>query len=203
MRIIAGELKGRKLHSPSGDRIRPTSDKVKGAIFSMIGAYVGEAAVLDVFSGSGNLGLEALSRGASRCRFCDNSRESVALIKKNVAVCGVESRAEVFLGDFRKALSEPGSRADVIFLDPPYREGHYPECMALIRDKGTLKSGGIVVAEHDCGVELPDVAGFVKIKTKRYGGTGVTLLREDEGAATRGEDEKAPVFGAPSEGEGG
>ncbi|GHU49386.1 RNA methyltransferase [Clostridia bacterium] len=177
MRIIAGDCKGRKLFTPDGVRIRPTSDKVKGAVFSMIGAYVDEAVVLDLFAGTGNLGLEALSRGAKKCFFCDNSPDSIMLLRKNISVCRMAERSEIISGSFKKAIGGLSEKLDLIFLDPPYRENLYEECFDLIIRCGLLSEDGIVVAEHDADSPLPDdISGLTKIREKRYGSTGVTLL---------------------------
>jgi len=179
MRIIAGKFKGRKLYSPKDDNIRPTSDKVKEAIFSMIGEYLDDAAVIDLFSGSGSLGLEALSRGAKICYFCDNSAESLKLIKSNIDVCGADESSHIFTGDYKKALSKVTEKADIIFLDPPYGEVFFDKCFEKICEYGVLKEGGLIVAEHGKETPLPDkVLNFGKIKEKKYGAVTVSLYVE-------------------------
>ena len=120
MRIIAGDYKGRRLYTPEDRRIRPTADKVKEALFSIIGDDIDEAVVCDLFSGTGNLGLEALSRGADKCYFGDNSADSIRLIKENIEMCRAGEYSEVIHGDFKKTLSMINEKVNVFFLDPPY-----------------------------------------------------------------------------------
>ena len=181
MRIIAGELKGRRLASPSDNRVRPTTDKVKEAVFSMISGYLQDSIVLDLFSGTGNLGLEAISRGAARVYFADRDRTSVALTKDNIRHCRVEDRAEVLHADYISVLNRFQYEADVIFLDPPYEAGYLENCLRLIGEKGILAEDGIVVAEHSHSEILPEtVAGLVLIKTKRYGKISISLYERQE-----------------------
>ena len=126
MRIITGDFKGRRLEMPENYNIRPTTEKVQEAVFSIIAGNLEDAVCVDLFAGTGNLGLEALSRGAKKCYFGDNSRESLALIKRNIAMCRAEDRSRVMPGDFEKVLARLGEKdekIDIFFLDPPYREG--------------------------------------------------------------------------------
>lgn len=176
MRIIAGELKGRRLNTPKGDKIRPTSDKVKEAIFSMITANIADAVVIDLFSGTGNLGLEALSRGAKRCYFVDKSRDSMNIILQNIAYCKQVEKAVTIVGDFEKAIRKIPEKADIIFLDPPYKAGLLNNCFSYVSELSLLSKGGVIVAEHDAGELLPDMAfGYTKIKEKRYGNIAVSI----------------------------
>ena len=176
MRIIAGNMKGRKLNSPKDNAVRPTSDKVKEAVFSMIGEYIDGASVIDLFAGSGNLGLEALSRGANVCYFCDNSDESIRLLKSNIELCKAGGRSRIFHGDFRKALSGIPEKADIIFLDPPYEKELLEKCFINISETGALKEGGIIVAEHDGKMILCEIiSSFNKMKEKKYGKVFVSL----------------------------
>lgn len=170
MRIIAGDYKGRRLYSPQDDRIRPTTDKVKEALFSILSNHIYDAAVLDLFAGTGGLGLEALSRGARHCWFCDNSRDSIKLLRENIRYCRAEEKATVLTGDFRKILQNLELSADLILLDPPYGRNLLPECFELIGENGSLAEGGIIVAEHRREEILPDKLGGVeKIKERKYG----------------------------------
>jgi len=169
-------MKGRKLNNFKGKDIRPTADKVKEAIFSMIAGYVNESIVFDLFSGTGNLGLEALSRGAAKCYFCDNSYESVKLTRSNIEICRAEDRSKVISGSFEKALLTVQEKADVIFLDPPYRKGLMESCFEKISELESLNENGVIVAEHGTNEVLPDViAGFNKIRERRYGTILVSL----------------------------
>jgi len=177
MRIIAGELKGRKLETLKGNDVRPTGDKVKEAIFSMIDAHLDESVVLDLFSGTGNLGLEALSRGAKMCYFGDNRPDSIKITKANIEYCNVQESSKVIAGSFEKVLAKLPEKVDVIFLDPPYDKGFLTACFEKIREFEVLNEGGIIVAEHGLNEKQPDVAsGFTKIKEKRYGTVWVSLF---------------------------
>ena len=176
MRIIAGEFKGRRLNAPKDDKIRPTSDKVKEAVFSMIAADIADAVVIDLFSGTGNLGLEALSRGAKRCYFGDNSRDSMKITLQNIAHCKQEDKAVTILGDFEKVLRRIPEKADLIFLDPPYKAGLLAGCIDLISGLSLLSEEGVIVAEHVAGEPLPDVlSGFTRRKEKKYGTIAISI----------------------------
>ena len=170
MRIIAGEYKGRKLESPADNSVRPTTDKVKEALFSILADRMWGSRVLDLFSGTGNLGIEALSRGAAECVFCDSSRESLRLIKSNIAHCKAQEGARVVPGDFKKTLMNLDGQFDIILLDPPYDKGFIEPAFELIRQQNLLAEDGVIVAEHRREEDLPDeLHGFVKEKERRYG----------------------------------
>ena len=169
MRIIAGDYKGRRLETPIGNDVRPTTDKVKEALFSIISPYIGGSIVVDLFSGTGNLGLEALSRGADKCYFCDNSRTSVGIIKRNIKYCNAEEYSVVYAGDFRQSLQKIRDKVDVFILDPPYEAGYYEEAFSIIKELDLLAEDGIIVAEHRSNLELPDeLCGFEKFKERKY-----------------------------------
>ena len=170
MRIIAGAYKGRRLESAPGQQVRPTTDRVKEALFSMIEGHLSGARVIDLFAGSGSLGLEALSRGAERCWFCDLSPDSIRVLLKNVAHCGAGNKAEILKRDFRAFLMGFAGKADLIFLDPPYGENLWDEAMRLISSREILEEGGILVLEHPRSMDFPlDYFGYTKIKERRYG----------------------------------
>lgn len=176
MRIIAGDYKGRRLTSPMDDRVRPTTDKVKEAIFSILTNEIYGSNVLDLFSGSGNLGLEALSRGAEHCWFCDSSRDSIKLIRENISYCKADDKATVMAGDFRKVLARITEQMDIILLDPPYGKGMLSECFALIEEYDILAENGLILAEHRKEEELPEEIGrFTKIKERKYGKVVVSI----------------------------
>ena len=128
MRIIAGELKGRRLKTPYDDRVRPTTDKVKEAVFSMISPYLYDSVAVDLFAGTGNLGLEAISRGARRVYFADKDRRSIALVRENTAYCRVEDRSVILWSDYRDALLKIEDPVDIIFLDSSVRFGFFRGC---------------------------------------------------------------------------
>jgi 16S rRNA (guanine(966)-N(2))-methyltransferase RsmD len=143
----------------------------------MIGAYIPDAVVVDLFSGSGGLGIEALSRGARRCYFCDISAKARDLTGKNLAHCGMADRAEILHCDYKAAFDRIGDAPDVVFLDPPYERDCYTNCLAAAGAAFDAARGGIVVAEHSAALRLPErLSGFVRIKEKRYGSTGVSVF---------------------------
>lgn len=170
MRIIAGDFKGRRLYTPVGDHVRPTTDKVKEAIFSMIAFDIPDAVVVDLFAGTGNLGLEALSRGARRCYFGDNSRDSLALVRQNVKYCKAEELSVIIAGDYLRVLDRIKEKADIIFLDPPYKDGLMASCLSRISELELLALEGIIVCEHASSEVMPEeFSGLVKVKEKKYG----------------------------------
>lgn len=178
MRVIAGKYKGRKLFSPEDSSVRPTTDKVKEACFSILTNDIYDARVLDLFAGTGGLGIEALSRGASYCLFADASRKSLNLVKQNLEHCKVEEETRIAAGDYSKVLKSLAGRIedgreepfDIILLDPPYDAGFLEEVFRLIAEGGVLAPDGIIVAEHRKQIELPDeLHGFTRTKERRYG----------------------------------
>lgn len=179
MRIITGEYKGRRLESPVGYDIRPTSDKVKESIFNLLMHDLWQSVCVDLFAGTGNLGLEALSRGAKKCYFCDNSRDSIKLIKMNIEKCKAEEKSKVIIGNYMKCLERMKEQADIFFVDPPYRDGLYEKCLGAIDELDLLSDKGIIVAEHDKTVKLPErIGGLEKYKERNYGKIFVSLYRK-------------------------
>lgn len=175
MKITSGEYKYRKLEIPDG--IRPTTEKVREAVFSMVREWIPEAVVLDLFAGSGALGLEALSRGAARCYFNEGDRRNYRVLMSNISHCKAEEASICSNSDFRQCLGRIREKLDVIFLDPPYREGYYDEAFELIEEYELLEEGSIVVAEHLYDNKLSDkYGGLTKIKEKRYGSIGVDVF---------------------------
>ncbi len=172
-------MKGRRLFSPNDEKIRPTSDKVKESIFNIIQDQMKDAVVIDLFCGTGNLGIEAISRGARKCYFVDRSRESMALTEKNIAHCKIENASVTICSDHIKALDRIREKADVIFLDPPYNTGLLADCLARIDESGLLEQDGIIVIEHGIDEELPEILGsFTKIKHRRYGKIIIEIFSE-------------------------
>jgi len=177
MRIITGEFRGRRLQSPATNDVRPTSDKVKESVFNLLMPYLNENCIcMDLFAGSGNLGLEALSRGAKLCYFSDSSRDSIRLIKENIKICKVEGRSVLLSGDFRSNIGRVHEKLDIIFMDPPYKSDFYLSALDAIRAADILNEGGCIVCEHAEKDSLPDeYSGFRKVKEKRYGSIGVCI----------------------------
>ena len=175
MRINSGRFKYRKLEIP--ESARPTTEKVREAVFSMLIGKVEGATVLDLFAGSGSLGLEALSRGAEFCVFNEGDRKNYKILKNNIANCKAEEISSTYNNDFRKALILANREFDIIFVDPPYREGYYSEVFELVEEYGLLADGGVIVAEHLTDNELSDnMLSFSRTKHKRYGTIGVDFF---------------------------
>jgi len=151
IRIISGAYKGRRLKLVPSASVRPMQDKVKGALFSIIAERLAGSVCLDGFSGTGSVGLEALSRGAARCVFVDELYPAVKVIRQNIAKCGAEERSVVLHKEFNRAvidLAKQGVRFDLIFLDPPYRLLEERNPLKVIRKRGVLKPGGLIVLRH-------------------------------------------------------
>ena len=167
MRVIAGLFGGRKLETPAGYSVRPTTDKVKEAMFSSIQFELDGAKVLDLFSGSGQLGIEALSRGAKSAVFADKSSASIELTKRNLEKCGVS--AQVIKGDSLDFIQNTDLRFDIAFLDPPYSIGLLQKALPLVSKK--MEQSGVIIAESPAEEELPEKldAGFTLAKQKKYG----------------------------------
>ena len=179
MRIIAGDYKGRRLHTPVDERIRPTTDKVKEAVFSMLDSHIGLFGIraLDLFSGTGNLGLEALSRGARHCWFGDSSRDSLKLIKENIAYCRAQDKSTVLAGDFRKTLGRLETRMDVIFLDPPYGTALLEQSLEAIVRFDILSEHGIIICESAADRLLPTLSSPYEMgREYRYGKIKLTVF---------------------------
>lgn len=179
MRIIAGFAKGRKLTTPKGVEVRPTTDRVKEAIFSMISPYIPSSLVLDLFSGTGNLGLEAISRGAEKVYFVDKSKSSIALTSQNIATLGMNSKSETKNSDALKAIDEYaylGLKFDIVFMDPPYGQGIIIPCLKAIHECNILKEDGIIVIEHNETEKIdPQIGGLSVLKHKKYGNTIISV----------------------------
>lgn len=170
MRVIAGSLKGRKLNSPYDSNVRPTSDKVKEAMFSILMPYTYGAIVCDMFSGSGGLGIEAISRGAEKTYFMDIANDSIKLLKENISKCGISDKVKILQGDSIKGLSRINEKIDVFLIDPPYNFNLELESLEEISKLDILAEEGIIVVEHSKNSILPDNVGRLsKIKERKYG----------------------------------
>lgn len=178
MKITSGKYKYRNIELPKG--IRPTTGKVREAVLSMVSPWVEGAAVMDMFAGSGSLGLEALSRGAEHCYFCESSRSNSKVLIANIAECGAGEESTVYNSDYQTAIAKLGSLGitmDIVFMDPPYEElSYYETGMIMMQEEGLLDEGSLVVAEHLYDNKLLDNYGFLhRIKEKRYGSIGVDV----------------------------
>lgn len=185
VRVISGSARGLKLNTPGDDRVRPTTDRVKESMFNIVQDWVYDSQVLDLFAGSGALGIEALSRGASQAVFCDNSLDSIKIIKSNIEKARVADRSQIVSGDFKRCLRDMEAKNqsfDMIFVDPPYYEGLFEEVLDTIRSCKILKKGGIVIVEHDAKKPIGQVEGLEVYKEKKYGITMLTFycLEDDD-----------------------
>jgi 16S rRNA (guanine966-N2)-methyltransferase len=184
VRITGGELRGRHLAHFQGSRIRPTSDRVREAIFSLLGQDLSGVRVLDLFAGTGILGIEALSRGAERVVFVDHSRESLRLIRRNLFFCGYGGLGRVFQKDLTRGLPARSvltkGRFDLVFADPPYRRGFLPPVLKELASRDILACPATVVAEASKEDEVPVGPGtLVLVKTKIYGDTKICIYTQD------------------------
>ena len=177
MRIISGKYRGRKLNSPQGREVRPTTERVKEAIFSIILPYLDEAVVLDLFAGSGGLGIEALSRGAKHVYFCDISEKSIAVIRQNVETLDVSSDVTLLNCDFKRVSNRINKKIDIVLVDAPYNMCEYSAILDTISDGNYLADDALILIERDrskAGYEISEK--FVLNKTKKYGNTEVDIL---------------------------
>lgn len=183
MRIIGGEARGRRIKAGRGRRVRPTADRVKETIFNLIGDEAVRGRVLDLFAGSGNLGLEALSRGAVRAVFLDSSSSATSVVEQNLQALGFEDRAEVIRKDVFKSiplLAKRHEKFELIFVDPPYGRGLARRTVDLLRRFPLLEEHGMLVLEHSRR-EVIEPRWLLTYRQKAFGETVVTiLLREEE-----------------------
>ena len=178
MRIISGTARGRKLKTLAGDNVRPTSDKVKEGIFSAIQFDIEGRRFLDLFAGSGQMGLEALSRGAENATFIDSSAESVKVCKENITALGFEKESRLIRSDALSFLSLCSDKFDIAFLDPPYAAGLLEKALSAVCDK--MSDYGTIICEHPPEVALPEeIKGFSVYKKYRYGKINVTTYKQD------------------------
>lgn len=180
LRIITGELKGRKLHTVPGKNTRPTSDRLRESIFSILSHRVSKSVVLDLFSGTGALGIEALSRGAKFCTFVDYNKQAIKVIENNVHLCSLENKASVIRWDIGKNLNFLKSTRklyDLIFLDPPYDQHLILVTLDHLHRSQVLISGACIVVEHSVSEEIPtNIKGFQLEEQRKYGNTIATFL---------------------------
>jgi 16S rRNA (guanine(966)-N(2))-methyltransferase RsmD len=189
MRIITGSARGRRLKSLRGRRLRPTSDFVKECIFGTIGSAVDGATVLDLYAGTGNLGLEALSRGARAAVFVEHHAPAARLIRENARSLGLEQMTTVRRGHALRVLGRLGvHRFDLVFADPPYRHRAGTAVVAAVARNAILAPGGLLVLEHQRQEALPlRVGDLARVKEKRTGDTAVTFFRRESPGPDRGD----------------
>ncbi len=179
MRVITGTARGRRLIPPEGSQVRPTPDRVKEALYNIIQFEVEGRSFLDLFAGSGQIGIEALSRGAARAVFVDASKESAAVVQKNLQITGFGSRAQVYQTDALDFLRRYDGRFDLAFLDPPYHSGLLEAVLPALSQR--MNRGGAILCEHPQDEELPQEAGgFRAVRSYRYGKILLTVFRHKE-----------------------
>jgi len=192
MRIISGRFRGRRLRGPRGMGLRPTADRLKESLFNILGAGINGAVVLDVFAGTGSIGLEAISRGARDVVFIESDREAAQLILKNAGLCGVTSGYRILHGDVFAMLREQartGLTADIVFLDPPYRWGPYRDLLEILARTGIATAESRVVLEHHSKAPVPESGdGFLRVRLVRQSDKCLSLYRIGAGPATDGGD---------------
>lgn len=179
MRVITGTARGRVLRTLEGEDVRPTTDRVKEAIFSIIQFELEGRRVLDLFAGSGQLGIEALSRGAAYATFTDMSAESVDIVKQNLLATKLGGNAEVFRTEAVTFLKGNRKKYDIIFMDPPYSKGILQDTLPYaVRN---VNDGGVIICEHPYGEEMPQKVGnFSVYRDYKYGKIGITVYRIGE-----------------------
>ncbi|MCH5317402.1 MAG: 16S rRNA (guanine(966)-N(2))-methyltransferase RsmD [Eubacterium sp.] len=178
MRVITGSARGRRLETLRGDDVtRPTAENVKEALFSMIQFEIEGKRALDLFAGSGQLGIEALSRGAEFCAFIENNKNAAAVVKSNVERCGFSSSSQLVNGDAISYLTRAGG-FDIVFLDPPYGKGFIQKCMPYMA--GATNDNAIIICETSKDEVLPEkFSGFSVDRERNHGKTKITLYRKD------------------------
>jgi len=185
MRVIAGSAKGRPLKTVKGRDIRPTADRVKESLFNVLGARVVDAVFLDLFAGSGNVGLEALSRGARHCVFVELMTQHLMVVEENLRATNLAANAELLRRDARGAAADLGNRGrqfDLIFIDPPYGKDLIAPVLAEIAANQLLTANGWIIAEHHKKDPVPDAVpspgvagGFVRFRELVFGETALSL----------------------------
>ena len=180
MRIISGTSRGRRLVAQRGRAIRPTSDRIKESIFNILGNEVQGKLIVDLFAGTGSLGIEALSRGAKKVLFVEIEKQALRIIQKNLSACGMQRHAEVVPRDVNRAigmLHGRGESFDLILMDPPYRQGLIQATVEILESRPIHHEDSILVIQHDRRERLPDLTGaWDLIRQRRIGDTLISFL---------------------------
>jgi 16S rRNA (guanine(966)-N(2))-methyltransferase RsmD len=180
MRVISGTSKGRKLATPRSEGLRPTSDRVKESLFNILGRKIEGKRLLDLFAGTGNLGIEALSRGAERVLFVEKGKQALGLIQKNLSLCGMEGKSEIIPKDVSRAigiLKQRGESFDLILMDPPYGKGLVRQTLMKLFEQEIHHEVSILVIEHDRREPLPETTpGWNLVRQRKIGDTVISFL---------------------------
>lgn len=179
MRIISGKYKGRNVEGYNIDGTRPTMDRVKESMIAMIQNYIPDSICLDLFTGSGSVGLEFLSNGAKKCYFVDNNFKVIETLNKNILNLKVQEEYELIKDDYERILQkfENNKKFDIIFLDPPYKMNYISKCIKLINDYDLLNEDGLIICEYEN--EIIDNNDYKIIKEKRYGSKNIMILKKN------------------------
>lgn len=179
MRVVSGSCKGIALKAVPGNSTRPTTDKVKEAIFNMIGPYFNGGKGLDLFAGSGGLGIEALSRGLDQVIFVDRDGKAIGTVRDNIHKCGLEQQVEIYRNEAERAIKAVSKRNlafHYIFLDPPYKKQQLEKLLNMISEQNLLENQGAIICEHSSDIGLPQTIGnFTKYKQEKYGIIAVSI----------------------------
>lgn len=191
MRVIAGELKGKKLFSIKGKTLRPTSDKVREAIFDILQDRLKGKRVLDLFAGTGALGIEALSRGAEKGVFVENNRHSLSVLRRNIEECRLKAKAEILACEVSagiRILKSRGEAFELVFMDPPYSRGLVKETLQALGPSTLISSEALIIVEHSRREDLLPFPPFQIIDSRRYGSTCVSFLQRKDSPQKSGEN---------------
>lgn len=182
MRIITGIAKGRKIKAPFGMDTRPTLDRVKESVFDILACKIGGKNVLDLFAGTGSLGLEAISRGANKCVFVENNRDTYKILQENVTSLGFQKECELYNRDSFASLKffhNNNNTFDIIFLDPPYGKGYIEKAISAIDGEDLLNDDAIIVCEYDEKDLIPDTVGKIRAyRTEKYGRVKISFFTQ-------------------------
>lgn len=178
MRVITGTARGKRLKELPGLSTRPTTDRVKEGLFNIIQFDIEGRRALDLFAGTGQLGIEALSRGAAFCDFVDQAPAAVRVVRENLRACGLEGRAAVYQRDFMDFLKSAREKYDLVFLDPPYASGDLERALGYIAEIDIVSRNGIIISESPADHRLPALpAPYEKVRDYRYGKIKLTVCR--------------------------
>ena len=180
MRVISGKAGGRKLKSIKKSNARPTLDRVKEAMFSMLAPYIPNTAVLDLFAGFGGLGLEAMSRGADSAVLVEKNRKNVAVIKENINICNFAENTKLIKDDVFKFLNYIDEVYDLIIMDPPYEKGYAKKSIDIILKRKLVNNNALIVVEHSSNNYFSNYNKLNIIKEKEYGDTAITIFQYRE-----------------------
>ena len=179
MRVITGLAKGRRLETLEGEDVRPTTERIKEAVFSIIQFETEGRSFLDLFAGSGQMGIEALSRGAESAFFVDNSKRSLDVVKRNLKAVGLEQNAKTFAMDFRSFLVMNPQKFNIAFLDPPYRTGTLHQALEIVPK--AMKETGVIIAENPIDEKiLSNYGNFTLDREYRYGKIRISTFRHKD-----------------------